>query len=66
MLAIIFGLTVSLNKIIHLCFKSILKSVAVFRDKPKAGSSDQEQISLLWQIPLHTQIHYYLFSQALY
>lgn len=65
MLAIIFRLTISLNKIIHLCFKSILKSVAVFRDKPKAGSSDQEQISLLWQKLLYIQIHYYLFSQSL-
>lgn len=65
MLEIIFCLTITLNKIIHLCFKSILKSVAVFRDKPKAESSDQQQISLLWQLLLYIQIHYYLFSQSL-
>lgn len=65
MLAIIFGLTISLNKIIHLCFKAIMKSVAVFRGKPKARSSDQDQISLLWQVSLYTKIHYYLLSQSL-
>lgn len=62
MLIIIFGLTISLKKIIHLCFKAVMKSVAVFRDKPEAGSSDQDQISLLWQISLYTKMHCYLFS----
>lgn len=61
MLIIIFGLTIFLNKIIHLCFKSIIKSVAVFRDKPEAGSSDQDQISLPWQISLYTKMQFSVF-----
>lgn len=65
MLAIIFGLMISLNKIISLCFTSFRKSVAFLRDNPKAGSSDQDQISLLWLILLYTKVHYYMFSQSL-
>jgi len=40
-----------------------MKSVAVFRHKPKAGSSDQDQISLLWWVSLCTKILHYFFSQ---